>query len=340
MQNTAFLFIISLFALTSCQNTGNVDPIVEDTTLATSNIKTPTITELSTKIKANNSDPNLYYDRAQAYLATNNAREAAKDLFKALDIDSTQARLYLSLADIYLGAGEIDRAMFLLQKGLRLNPKNVGLELQLGQYYFYLQKYQESINHINNALLIDIFKPQAYFLKGLNFKELGDTTKALSSFVTAVEQDPKYIDAYMQIGLLYAAQKNELAIDYFENAIKLNPKNMNAMYAKAKFYQDTKQFNKAIKSYKAIIPISRQNQSVFYNLGAIYYGLDSIEKARKNFNFAVKVDPTYSAAYSALGACAEVKGENEKAIKYFKQALRMDENNPIAIAGIERLENK
>ena len=57
----------------------------------------------------------------------------------------------------------------------------------------------------------------------MKYKDLGDTAKAISSMQTAVEQDQQYYNAYMQLGILCAAQRNKLAVDYYKNALKVIP---------------------------------------------------------------------------------------------------------------------
>jgi tetratricopeptide (TPR) repeat protein len=50
---------------------------------------------------------------------------------------------------------------------------------------------QEAINEINEVLKLEKSNPKAYYLKGVIYKESGDTSLAVSSFMTAIEQDPK-----------------------------------------------------------------------------------------------------------------------------------------------------
>ena len=58
-----------------------------------------------------------------------------------------------------------------------------------------------------SKLKIDETIAKGYFLKGMCYKESGDTTRAISSFQTACEQDNQYYDAYVETGRLFAAKK-------------------------------------------------------------------------------------------------------------------------------------
>ena len=79
------------------------------------------------------------------------------------------------------------------------------------------------------------------------FKEVGDTAKAVSSFQTAVENNPDYYEAYLQLGMLYYSILDPLALNYLDNAINLNPKSVIGLYTKAMYFQKTDDIDMAIK---------------------------------------------------------------------------------------------
>ena len=82
-------------------------------------------------------------------------------------------------------------------------------------------------------------------MKGMNYKEIKDTAKAISSMQTAVEQDQTYYSAYIQLGILCAAQKNPLAVQYYKNAMRIQPNSTEAWYDLGKYYQDVKDWAQA-----------------------------------------------------------------------------------------------
>src|SRR5690606_14123540 len=108
---------------------------------------------------------------------------------------------------------------------------------------------QKSLDYINKSLKIDKLIAKGYFLKGKVYSETGDTTRAISSFVTATEQDNKYEDAFYDLGIIYAARKNPLALEYYQSVLQINPNNYEAKYARTKFLQDIGKIDEAIKEY-------------------------------------------------------------------------------------------
>jgi tetratricopeptide (TPR) repeat protein len=87
---------------------------------------------------------------------------------------------------------------------------------------------------------------------GLNYKEMGDTARAIYNFQTSIENDPKDIESIIYIGNLYAAQRNPLAMEYFNSALKLRPKSVDALFGRAVFAQKMNFKKQALLDYKKV----------------------------------------------------------------------------------------
>ncbi len=287
---------------------------------------TPQIEELSNLIKENPNDANLYYARGNAYFDFGNLKFALLDYEKAYHMDSTDAKIALGLSDCLFEVNNADGAIGILQNYLRTDPQNTDILFNLGLDYYYLPKpqYQKAIDAFNEVLKLDIQYADAYFYKGMVYKESGDTAKAISNFQTAVETDPDYFDAFMQLGIIYAAKKNDLAVKYFDNAIAVNDTSTEAQYAKAKYFQDRGKLKDAIGYYHEMIVKNPQDADAIYNLATIYFGMDSIQKAYYFYGLAIKQSPAKASAYYGKGLCAEEMKKTEEAISLYNQALNLN----------------
>jgi len=303
---------------------------------------TPQIADLSAQINGNPQNGELYYARANAYFDFGNMKFALEDYKQAYALDSTNAAHALGLSDCLFELNNADGAIGILKNYLKHDPKNTDILMNLGIDYFLLPKpqYQKAIEALNEILKIDVQNAEAYFYKGMIYKESGDTTKAISNFQTAVETEPDFYDAYMQIGLLYAAQDNDIAIKYFDNAINLNANSNEAHYAKAKYYQDKGRISEAIEYYKKIIVSDPQDADAIYNLATIYYGVDSIKQAYRFYDLAIKQAPAKAMSYYGKGLCAEELKNIEEAISLYNQALNLDPELSLAQEQLLKLNEK
>ncbi len=294
--------------------------------------------ELNEKLRKDTTDATSYYARAKYYLKMRDFNASLLDMSHLMRLDSMKAEYYITLSDIYLFGNHTSKTKDALEKCLSLDPKNTEAMLKLAELYFYVKKYRESINYINDALKVNNYISKAYFLKGLNFKETGDTLKAISSMVTATEQDPDYYAAYEELGVLYAAKKNKLAIDYYNDALRLEPKSLETFYNKGKFYQDGKDWDNAIAMYQDLLKIEPNYKHAQYNLGAIaLVHKKDYEEAIKHFTAAVQIDSRYVEAYYARATCYLQKGDKAKAKADYRIAVQLDPKYQPAVEALQGL---
>ncbi len=332
-------FIIVSFALFSCKQGG--EEITENTKRTDSLLKvinSPELAALNKKILENPSDANLYNDRAKIYLQFKQLEDAVNDAKRAIRIDSTNAAFYLTEADVFFAANETRNAKDVLEMVVKKFPENTDGLLKLGELFYFVKQYENAFDKINQALKINQNLAKGYYLKGNIYKEIGDTGKAISSLETAIEQDNKNAGVFLDLGLIYAAKKNPLAFEYYDNAINLNPTNYEALYAKAKLFQDINQIKDAVTIYERILKTNPSHYFSLYNLGAIEFGINkNPKKALDYFTKAISVNPKYTEAYFARGVCYQELKDDNNATADYKMCLQLTPNYEPAIEGLNSI---
>lgn len=318
--------------------------------------------EINEKIKANPDDADLYYQRALKYFDSQDIQASYNDISRALKLDSSNASYYLLLGDIHFIKKEGIKAKEILNKCLGIDPQNTEAYLKLAEIFFLVEQYATSIEHINKALKIDAHLAKAYFMKGMNYKYSGDTAKAISSMQTAVEQDNDYYDAYIQLGLLYSAKHDSMAINYFDNALRLQGASIEALYGKSLFLQEHGQPERAIAGYEHIIEINPEFRAIaYFNIGYTYLvHLEKYPEAKDNFTHAIEQKPDYfeawcnrGIAYEKMSALASSTGSGQgmtplqkrgellkNAEADFRKALQIKPDYTPAAKGISRVVDK
>ncbi|HKC69747.1 MAG TPA: tetratricopeptide repeat protein [Bacteroidia bacterium] len=329
-----------LIFIASCTNTakepGKSEAASKDTLSA--EVNSVELKNLNEQLKADPNNPHLYYRRGKIYLGFKDFTAAIEDANRALKIDSLKNdSFYILLTDANFLPGQTREAKNALDRCIKNIPTSTQAYLKLAEMYFFVKKYQESISNINNALKIDPTNALGYFLKGMCYKESGDTALAVSSMQTAVEQDDKYYDAFVELGTILAAKKSNLCIEYYNSALRVNPKSTEVIYLVGKYYQDTKRIPQAVDAYNKLLSIDKKNKYALYNLGAINYTyLNDKEKAKGYFTQAIDADPEYAEAYLARGICFEDSKNFTEAEADYKAAVQNKTNYD---AAIERLNN-
>lgn len=338
MKKIVALIIISI-SFFSCKE--GDETIVENSKHADSLLKiinSPELAALNKKILDNPDDANLYNERARIYMQFKQFDDAINDSKRSLRMDTTNAAFYLTEADIFFASNETRNAKDVLESVVKKFPENTDGLLKLGELYYLVKQYENAFAKINQALKINENLAKAYYLKGSIYKEIGDTVKAISSLETAIEQDNKNYGAFLDLGLIYASRKNPLAFEYYDNAINLSSSNTDALYAKAKLFQDLNQIKDAVTLYNQILKQDASHVFSLYNLGAIEYGINkNPKKAIEYFTNAITVNPKYAEAYFARGACYQEINDNGNASADYNMCLQLKPNYEPAVDGLNSL---
>jgi len=329
-----------LLVLVACVNDQQVNNNNEEKETIEDTLKTidhPQLKFINEEIVKDSTNADLYFNRALANQKLKNIDAAIADYDKALSLNDTASAYYLNFADLLIGLNNVVPAINLLTKGLEKKPKDVNILLKLSKYYLYLDDTDKSILMANQVLKLDVSNADAYFSKGLAYVFKQDTMKAISTLQTATEQNPDFYDAYMQLGLLCAGKKIKLAEGYYTNAIRINPKSVEAHYGLSIYYQKNNQQQKAKEAYRKLITVDQQYKDAFYNLGYIYFNEDSLQKALKHFNMATNVDLDFVRAYYMRGLTYEAMGDTANARKDYERTVAFDPDFEMANKGLDRL---
>lgn len=298
-----------------------------------------TISKITSEIEADNRNPELYNRRASLYFTEHDFDKALKDINQAISIDDKVPYFYLTLSDIQLFMGQTDNCLASLNHAIALDPLNQEAHLKLAKLYLILRDYEATNRVLGDMIASDAYNPQAYFLRAISLLERGDTARAVSDLMKAVDQDQQYFDAYMQLGELFSIRKDPLAEGYLTNALRIRPDNKEALYLLAMHYQGTEQFELALQTYERMASVYPGFSYAPYNMGYIYLvHLTDFPQAIEAFTEAIQIDSGYTDAYFNRGYAFELNGQLDRACEDYEKTLKLDVNNPRAIAGLNRID--
>jgi tetratricopeptide (TPR) repeat protein len=339
------IFCLLVLFFISCKH--NSSKTSEGVKSAVENL-TPEIANLTLQINSNPKNPELYKKRAIAYLDLKKLDEALLDINRALSIDSSRSDYYAVRSDIYFSMGKITNCRSSLEKAIALSPEDKESLLKLAELHFYLKEYDNTFKLLDKVASIDKNDARVWFMRGITYKDMGDTARAIKSLMEAVQIDENYYDAYLYLGILHAARKNPLAVDFYKNALNVKPNSPEILYNLGLFYQETGNYDKAIQTYTMVTtqdlnPDDSQYlflKHSFYNLGYVNLQYTHLyRQAIKYFTYAVSIDPMYVEAYYNRGYSYELLGDVINARKDYEKSLQLRPNYELAIQGLNRLDN-
>jgi len=142
----------------------------------------------------------------------------------------------------------------------------------------YMEGFQKNKNRLDLAKLLleegkkrrEKFAPlqNAY---GLLYMHRNALSEALKNFQAAVELDPKFVEARMNVGLTTLGFRNyALAKDQFAEVLKIQPKNYDALIGLGNALRGVNDFEGAEREYKKALDVDRKRGDAYYNLGVLY----------------------------------------------------------------------
>ena len=282
-------------------------------------------------IKKDPENSQYYIVRADIYSAQDKKRQAIKDLEKSINIDNNSTAK-LMLAEIYLMQNNEEKAIKLLEE-VSSDNENISaiIEQNIGKIYTESGNFDKAI---------EVYKRLAGKLYG--------KSKAI---------------ILMQLGdVLNKSGRYEEAGQVFEELTTLAPDETINYYIAGKFYEYTKNYEKAEKMYlgalninptyaqtlkrlvvvyllqdrpkdalKYINMIDELEQDVdYYLLKAECYSLDKDNKtAMMILEDALKSNPTNTQVLVFLASLYEEEGNIDKTLELVKKALEIEPENPV-----------
>jgi len=215
--------------------------------------------------------------------------------------------------------GEIDRAINLLQRFLELNDLSPGLNYNLAQLY-----------NTQNIL-----------------------GKALKYAWRAIELKKNYRDSFDLVGQLFFKMRDfEDSVQFYQEALKIDPKDALGYYNLGCAYYEMSDFAKAEENWKLAIQNDREIRKkeekaqskdelnvlvhvrtdpvsfdAHFSLGKLYLQQNLKEKALEEFLSAVELNPQFPDPYYEIGKILYELKDPKKAKVYFDQYLYLGGKN-------------
>ena len=302
-----------------------------------------TLRAINAKITAEPNNFAHYLERARYYSSLKKYNEANADITRAKAIDSTKADIYFTAGKIHFEQQRMLEAYKDYQKCIEKDPQHKEGLLEKAAMDIALNNLDLALQQINTVLRQDERVAYAYYLKGRLYRQIKDTTLALSSYQTAIEVDPGYYDAYVEAGLVCASYGNPLAKEYYNSAIDIHPNLVEPYYNKAIFLQETgvknpSNYQEALQCYDKIIGIDANFSAAYFNKGFVYLVyLKDYEKGIEAFTLALQKNPGYYQAAYNRALCYEGKGDKINAEADLNLALKIKPDYTEAAVELGRL---
>lgn len=123
------------------------------------------------------------------------------------------------------------------------------------------------------------------------------------------------------------------AIQSFDEVLKLDPKNVNALIGRGDAYDDKGDHDRAIADYNQVLAIDPKNPYAFYNRGLAYRRMNDYDRAIADYTKAIAYKADYADAYYGRGIAYRNKRELDLSIADYTKTIALDPKNFNAYIG-------
>jgi len=243
----------------------------------------------------------------------------------------SSAEAYLKEGNLWMGKGQLDRAISNFNKALEIDPRYAEAYNDRGVAYANKGQYNEAISDFDKALQITPRDAEVYNNRAVAYELKGQHDRAISDYNKALQINPRLAEAYSNRGNVYARKGlYDQAIADYNKALQINPKYAKAYNNRGAAYNKKGQHEQAITDYTQAIEIDPRYAHAYENRGQAYRKKGLYDRAISDVTKALQINPRLARAYNTLGLAYADKGQYERAIIDYDKALQISQAHPWA----------
>ncbi len=213
-------------------------------------------------------------------------KESVSLLSRSLLIDEQFAYSHKILAFDLNILGRSDLAVGELRRAIALDPNSFECHYELGRILYDRGSYLESVNELRRAMALDPSAVKVYHNLGLAYAAIGEQSKAVENFETALrlnnKQTPRSAWPLIDYGTYFNLQGEfARARDMLKESLTISERWDQAFDELFKAYRGLGQTNLAMDSLKRAIALNPSKAEYHYALARLYSQSNEPAKAKE-----------------------------------------------------------
>lgn len=166
-----------------------------------------------------------------------------------------------------------------------------------------------------------------FIFRGNQMEDQGNFEEALENYRKAIQVNPDYPRAYLNIGNAFLAlDLTEEAMTNYQKSIALDPNYAFAHYNLGNAYQKIEHLEDAVSCYHRALSCNKDFPEALVAIGTTYEKLNQTEQAILQYETALKINPYLLEASVLLGDAYRKFGLLPRAVSCYRDALLLKPN--------------
>jgi tetratricopeptide (TPR) repeat protein len=225
-----------------------------------------------------------YYSLGYVQFRQRKLGESVKALAKSLELNPDNADAHRILGRDLSIIGRYEFALREYEQVLRLDPTLAETHYNIARIYAIQDDFHKARRELEAAIRLDANYMEAYNALGFAVEALGDDAAALGDYQTALrlneERHGKFEAPYVNLAGYYNYRgQSDLAVEYANKALALNPRSDLAYFQIAKACRTRQDWKGVAEALEKAIAINPSRAQYYYVLSAAYRKLGKIQES-------------------------------------------------------------
>jgi Tfp pilus assembly protein PilF len=244
-------------------------------------------------------------------------KDAESEYHAALSANPAYGPAMANLGEMYYKQNNPTTAKSWFEKAIEADAAHSGaafanlgaIEYTQGRQTGDRSLYTQAISNLRRALAIDAYDVRAYSILALVYYTIAENDKSKLDLATLtchqgqeIEGGKDYPPIWNTLGLIELRRKNpSRALTFFNKAVELDPKYIDAHLNIGAIGLSTRQYDKAAQSFAAVLKLDPKSFDATIGMGVASRGLKKIDEAESWYKKAADLDPHSCAVQYNLG---------------------------------------
>ncbi len=248
------------------------------------------ILDMINALNIDSSKSEYYVTISNLYFIGNKTGKSKLALERAIALDEKNVEAIMKLAELYLYVAQHDKSIEYLNKALKIDMYNAkayfmkgmnfkemkdtakaisSMQTAVEQDQLYYQAFMQlgvlcaakhnplAVQYYKNAIRLNAKSPEAWYGLGKYYQDEEDYANALSTYKSLLDIEPNK-NAHYNTAVIHLinTRKYDLAVAHFSDAIKIDPKYVDAYYGRGVTYQKMGDKTNAIADFRSCLALT------------------------------------------------------------------------------------